>query len=164
MNICNRPLYQAQIPLKMLRLSRHNQNTSLHTMMEGNFDFNETLFAPPGTNIIVHENSNRRRAWGHNGVQGWYKGPEFEHYECYKVYISKTRSGHIVDTVELFSDKTTMKGIYYANTATHMITYAISALKNIAPAALFSPLRIEKLDALRKLADISQGKTKGQQT
>ena len=50
-----------------------------------------------------------------------------------------------------------MTGISFADAATHVATYLISVLKNIAPAAPFAPLGKEKLDAIRKLVGISQG-------
>ena len=51
-----------------------------------------------------------------------------------------------------------MPGIYSANAAIHAERDLISTLKNSAPAALFVYLGTEKLYALRKLADIFQGK------
>jgi hypothetical protein len=35
-------------------------------------------------------------------LHGWYIGPALEHYRCYTVYITKTRSSRIVETVEFF--------------------------------------------------------------
>ena len=51
-----------------------------------------------------------------------------------------------------------MSVISFANAATHGTTEFISALKNPALAALLSPLGTEKLNVLRKLAEIFQGK------
>ena len=48
-------------------------------MMEGNFDFNKTPLAPPGTKFIVHKKPNRSHTWGQHGIQGWYIGPLVEH-------------------------------------------------------------------------------------
>ena len=49
-------LDQAHITLNMIRPSRRNPKISVQEMMEGNFDFNKTPLAPPGTKFIVHEN------------------------------------------------------------------------------------------------------------
>ena len=50
-----------------------------------------------------------------------------------------------------------MPGIFFANAVTHVATSFISAMKNSASVALFAFLGTEKLDTLRKLADIFQG-------
>ena len=141
MHLWERILYQAHFTLNTLRHSIHNPNISDHAMMEGNFDFNKTPLAPPGTNVIVNEKPNRRRTWGQDRIQVWYIGPAVEHYYCYKVYISNTRVEYITDTVELFPENTTMPGIFSADVAIHVVTDLIRALKNPAPAALFAPLR-----------------------
>ena len=50
-------------------------------------------------------------------------------------------------------------GIYSAGAATHEATDTISALKNTALSAPFSPLGTEKLDVLRNLEEIFQEQT-----
>ena len=75
MHLRERLIEKAYITLNMLRNSIRNPNISVHAIMEGNFDFNKTLLAPPGPRVIFHENPNRRRTWNHSGVQGLYIGP-----------------------------------------------------------------------------------------
>ena len=87
MHLWDRILDQAQTTLNMLRPSILNLNISAHTMMEGNFYFKNIPLAPPETKVVLHENPNRRRTWGHHRVKVWYIGPTVEHYRCYKVYI-----------------------------------------------------------------------------
>jgi hypothetical protein len=64
--------------------------------------------APPGTIIIAHERPNRRRTWAPHGQDGWYIGPTLEHYRCYIVYITKTRSERVVETVDFFQTEVEM--------------------------------------------------------
>jgi hypothetical protein len=64
--------------------------------------------APPGTRIIAHETPGRRRTWAPHGQDGWYVGPALEHYRCYRVYITKTRSNRLVETVKKFPQKFTL--------------------------------------------------------
>ena len=90
--------------------------------MEGNFYFKNIPLAPPETKVVLHENPNRRRTWGHHRVKVWYIGPTVEHYRCYKVYIYNKTWERIADTVELFPENTTMPVISSANAATHMAT------------------------------------------
>ena len=113
--------------------------------------------APPRTKFILHENTNIRLTWVQHGIQGWYIGPSVENYQCYKVYISNTRSERITETVELFTDNTMIIGISSTNAATHIETDLIKALKNLSPASLFDTFGIKNLNALIKLAEIFQG-------
>ena len=156
MNILDRILDQSQIGLNMFRPLRRNPKISAHTTMEGKFDCKKTPLASTAIKVIVYENTNKRRTWGHHGVQGWYIGLAVKHYRCYKVNIFNTRAEHITDVLELFPENTTMPGISSANSAIYGVTDLISALRNLAPAALCSPLGTEKLNTLGKLAEVFQ--------
>jgi hypothetical protein len=73
-------LRQATITLNLLRPSRRNPQISAYQMIEGNYDFNSTPMAPPGTKIILHEKPNKQKTWDPHGTNGWYLGPALEHY------------------------------------------------------------------------------------
>jgi hypothetical protein len=45
---------QADITLNLLRSSRHQPNLSAYACLNGNFDFNQSPLAPPGTRVVVH--------------------------------------------------------------------------------------------------------------
>jgi hypothetical protein len=105
MHLWDRILPQAAITLNMLRTSRINPKLSAATHIFGQYDFNIAPLAPPGTRIIAHETPGRRRTWAPHGQDGWYIGPALEHYRCYTVYITKTRSSRVVETVECFPHK-----------------------------------------------------------
>jgi hypothetical protein len=102
MHLWDRILPQAVITLNMLRTSRINPKLSAATHIFGQYDFNRAPLAPPGTRIIAHETPVRRRTWAPHGQDGWYIRPALEHYICYTVYITKTRSSRVVETVEFF--------------------------------------------------------------
>jgi hypothetical protein len=89
------------ITLNMLRTSRIKPKLLASTYLD-QYDYNRAPMTPTGTINIVHETPNRRRTWAPHGQYGWYIGPALEHYRCYTVYITKTRSEHIVETVEFF--------------------------------------------------------------
>jgi hypothetical protein len=105
MHLWDRLLPQAVMTLNMLRTSRINPKLSAAMHIFGQYDFNRAPMAPPGTRIIAHETPSRRRTWVPHGQDGWYIGPALEHYRCYTVYITKTRSNRIAETVEFFSRK-----------------------------------------------------------
>ena len=98
----DRLIPQANITLNLLRTARANPKLSAYAYIHGNFNFNATPMAPPGTKVIVHTNPAKRASWDLNGVNGWYIGPSINHYRCVKCYIPKTRSIVDADTVEFF--------------------------------------------------------------
>ena len=58
----DRLLLQAKITLNLLRISRINPNLSAYAVLNGNYDFNKHLMAPPGTKVIVHTKPAKRPA------------------------------------------------------------------------------------------------------
>jgi hypothetical protein len=102
MHLWDRLLPQAVITVNMLHISRINPNLSASTHIDGQYDYNRAPMAPPGTRIIAHQTPNRRRTWA---PHGWYIGPTLEHYRCYMVYITKTTSERVVETVDIFSHR-----------------------------------------------------------
>jgi hypothetical protein len=100
MHMWDRLLPQAVITLNMLRISRIDPKLSASTHIDGQHDYNRAPMAPPGTISIAHETPNHRRTWAPHGQDEWYIGPALEHYRCYMVYISNTRSERVVETVD----------------------------------------------------------------
>ena len=47
---------------------------------EGKFDLKIKPLTPPDTKVTVNEKPNISFTWDQHGVQGWYIGPEVEHY------------------------------------------------------------------------------------
>ena len=56
----DRLLVQAELTLNLLRTARINPNLSAYTYLFGNFYFNKTPLAPPGTRVIIHKKSKDR--------------------------------------------------------------------------------------------------------
>ena len=94
----DRLLDQAFITLNLLRTARVNPKLSAHTYLFGNFDFNSTPLAPPGTKVVVHIKVDNRPTWGARGKDGWYVGPSLRHYRCVRCFIPATRSEVGTDT------------------------------------------------------------------
>ena len=93
---------QAVLTLNLLRNSRVNSKLSSYAYLFGNFDFNATPLAPPGTRIILHLKPEKRPSWGFHGEDGWYIGPSLKHYRCVKCFIPQTGREKDADTVEFF--------------------------------------------------------------
>ena len=76
----DRLLPQTILTLNLLRSSRIHPSLSAHASLFGNFDFNQTPLAPPGTKIVAHTNSDTQTTFGEHGKVEWYVGPSPEHY------------------------------------------------------------------------------------
>jgi hypothetical protein len=152
MHLWDRILPQAVITLNMLRTSRINPKISAATHIFGQHDYNRAPMAPPGTRIIAHETPGRRQTWAPHGQDGWYTGPALEHYRCYTVYITKTRSSRIVETVDFFPHQIPFPSS--RDLATQAATELTHALLNPQPAGPFWQVGDEQAIALIKLATI----------
>lgn len=108
LHLWDRLIPQAVMTLNMLRASRLHPEISAYMELEGAFDYNATPLAPPGSKVVVHEKSQVRRTWAPHGVDGWYVGPAMQHYRCFKVYIAKTCTERISDTVHFFDEEHNM--------------------------------------------------------
>ena len=95
---------QAIITLNLLRSSRNNPSLSAYAYVHGNFDYNATPMAPPGTKVIVHDKPGNRGSWDLHGSDGWYIGPSMQHYRCVKCFMSSTKSIRNADTVAFFPE------------------------------------------------------------
>ena len=151
-----RLLDQAELTLNMLHTSWINPNLSTHEQLHGIHDFNATPLAPPGTKCIAHEKSSQRGTWAPHGQHGWYVGAAPEHYRCYQIYIPKTQSTRICDTVEFFPTHCEMPSMSSHDAVIYAANNLITALTQ--PQSRKSVLSIgdDQLVALRKLATIFQ--------
>ena len=95
----DRLLDQAVLTLNLLRSSRVNPQLSAHAYVFGNFDFNKTPLAPPGTKVVIHEKPQQRSSWAFHGVDGWYIGPSPNHYRCVRCFLPQSRRERDADTV-----------------------------------------------------------------
>jgi hypothetical protein len=157
MHLWDRLKPQAILMLNMIRASRINPKISADTHSDGQYDYNREPMAPPGTRIVTHETPSHRRSWAPHGQDGWYIGPALEYYRCYRVYICKTRSEWLVETVELFY--TGVKVPFpssedFSTEAAKKLTYALLHTQLAVP---FFQVGNEQLLALKKLAAIFEG-------
>ena len=73
-------LPQAEMSLNLLRGSRINPKLSAYAQIFGQYDYNRTPIAPPGTKVVVHEKPHQRGSWDPHGKDGYYAGPAMESY------------------------------------------------------------------------------------
>ena len=139
MHLWDRLLPQATITLNLLRTSRLQPQLSAYAHLFRQFDYNSTPLAPPGTRVIIHNKPQQRATWAPHREEGWYIGPATEHYRCYRIYVPKTHSERIADTVQFFPTKVVMPQLSSADTANRAANELINALQNPQTAAPFAP-------------------------
>eukprot|EP00957_Ditylum_brightwellii_P011191 847495-Ditylum_brightwellii.AAC.1 len=89
---------QANLTINLLCNSRVNPALSAHTYTFGNFDFNKTPLAPPGSKVTVHQKATHWRSWSYHGTEGWSTGSSTEHYCCIKRFMPETAAEVDADT------------------------------------------------------------------
>ena len=85
--------------LNMLQASRLNPKISAYTYIFGNYYFNTTPIAPPGTKVVFHYKPCQRLTWYLNAEAGWYVGPSMKHYWCVQCYLPIKKQLRECDTV-----------------------------------------------------------------
>ena len=71
----------ASLTLNLLWKPRMNPKFYGYSQLHGEFNYNDTPLAPPGTQVIVHEKPTVRGTWASHGVKGWCLGPSMEHHK-----------------------------------------------------------------------------------
>ena len=79
-----------------------NPKLSAYMQLWGNFDFNKTPLAPAGCKTITHERANERGTWAKHGERGYFVSPTMYHYRNYRLYIPKTHSECVSNSVQFF--------------------------------------------------------------
>ena len=105
-NKWDRLLPQAEITINLLRSSRINPHLSAYAVINGNYDFNRSPMAPPGTKVVTHLKPAQRASWDFHGDGGFYVGPALEHYRCVQCLMNKSRRVRVSDTVQFFPHST----------------------------------------------------------
>ena len=147
-------LPQAEMTINMMRPSRLNPRLSTYAQLSGNFDYNKTPLAPPGTKVLVYETLACRQSWATHGIEGWYVGPAMEHYRDFRCYIPTTGSERIAETLDFFPKHAQVPSTSSQDAAISAANDLLYALKNLAPFSPTLQLGDEKLRALEKLAEI----------
>ena len=102
---------------------------SAYAYIFGNFDFNKTPLAPPGTKMAVHVKPDKRPSLGYHVVLGYYVGPALNHYQCFKCYIPKTGGIRIADTVKFLPHDTTFPAVTMHDQFLQMLSDILHILK-----------------------------------
>ena len=110
------------------------------SQLNGQFDFNFTPLAPPGTRSIIYEGASECKSWYPHGVDAWYVASARKHYQCYIYHVPVTGGERITKSAKLFPKTFTVPKLSSADAATIAANDLIEALKNPAPAAPYQSL------------------------
>ena len=87
------------LTLNLLRESCMKPKLSEYAQLNGDFNYDATPLAVPGTQVIINEKPTVRGMWESYGVKEWYLGPSMNHYRCHHVCVTKTRGKRDSDCV-----------------------------------------------------------------
>ena len=147
-------LQQAVITLNLLRPSRCNPTKSAYEILEGNFDYNKTPLAPPGTKVLMFNAPLIRKSWDPHCEEGWYVGPALNHYRCFTIIAKATSATRIVETVHFLPKYVKVPA---PNTAEELIIAAkelTEQMKTPAQQKNFEKIGQQQYEAIKKLQTI----------
>ena len=101
-------LPHAELSLNLLRRARCNSRLSAYAVCHGEFNFDKTPLAPPGTKALVFEPHSTRRSWAPHAKDAWFVGPALQHYQCFRFFIPATKGFTTAQTANFFPSFTTM--------------------------------------------------------
>ncbi|KAL7542018.1 hypothetical protein ACHAWF_007069, partial [Thalassiosira exigua] len=92
-------LPQAELTLNLLRPSHARPNISALAYFSAPFDFDCAPLAPIGCEVLLHQKPGQRGSWEEHAVNGWYLGCSSKHYRCSNVWVKRTMTRRVSDTV-----------------------------------------------------------------
>ncbi len=149
MRLWDKLLPQTVLTLNLLRQSNIAPTVSVYQYVHGNFDYNKMPLAPMGCAVQLYESINRHGTGADHSTDGWYLGTSNKHYRCYMIYVKKTRSEWISDTVFFKHPYITQPTLMQADIilkAIDDLTHALKGRKNVKGDAQIEAL--EKIDVL----------------
>jgi hypothetical protein len=65
---------------------------------------------PLGTKVVVLEPAPTRESWAPHGLDGFYVGPSFDHYQCFRIYVIITNDFRTTDSLSWHPKKLHLPG------------------------------------------------------
>ena len=92
-------LPQTEMTLNMNRPFKLLPTISAHAHLHGQHDYNACPLAPLGCAVEMHVQPDVRETFAPHSVSGYSVGTSVEHYRCYNIWVSDTRSVRVGNTV-----------------------------------------------------------------
>jgi hypothetical protein len=99
MRLCDKLLPQTILTLNLLHQSNVAPTVSAWQYVHRPIDYNKIPLAPMGCAVQIHKSSEQWGTWAANTMNWWYLQTSPEHYWCHQIYVKKTKSERISDTV-----------------------------------------------------------------
>ena len=115
--------------------ARVNPRLSAEAYLNGAFDFNRTLLAPPVTQVLIFKGPTKQRMFAQHGMEGWYLGPSPKHYQFHTVYFPATRAERIIKTIKFLPHNCPFSKLSSADAARQELEDLADAINNPAPAS-----------------------------
>ena len=74
----------------------------MYALPKGEFNYNKTPIAPPGTKALVYTDPTQRGTWETHATDAWYLGPAMQHYRCFRFWVPSTKGIRIAQTANFF--------------------------------------------------------------
>ena len=133
------PLHQEEITINLLCTLQFDPTKSAWELMFGPFNYNATPLGPPGCYIIINAKGTTWRTWDFKGLEGFYIGPEMNHYRSYTLLGNSTQAIVVSYTIIFWHHTLNLPVL----TADDCITHCLRALTT-AIRANNSPTRTDK--------------------
>ncbi len=89
----------AELTVNLLWQSNVAPKVSAYAHVHGQHDYMKCPFAPLGCAVMAHIKPKNRQSWDVHADTSFNIGTAMEHYQCFHIYIVKTRMTRISDTV-----------------------------------------------------------------
>jgi hypothetical protein len=99
MRLWDKLLPQTILTLNLICQSNVAPTVAAWQYGHGPFDYNKMPLVPMRCAVQIHKSSERRGTWVAITINGWYLQTSPEHYLCHQIYVKKTKSERISDTV-----------------------------------------------------------------
>ena len=129
MQLWNELLPQAELTINLLRTSCLDPNMSAYAMLEGEYNFDHTPLAPPGTRAMVYVDPKYRATWGTHADDAWYVGPTLQHHRCYKFFMPHSKGFRVAQTEKFYPTNCKMPAYNSQDTTLIIARDLVNALR-----------------------------------
>ena len=124
-------LPHAEITLNLLRQARANSKLSAYAILEGEFNFNKTPLAPPGTKALIFDDPKKRTSWAPRAKDAWFVSPAMKHYCCFKFFVPSSKGFQVAQTAKFFPSFSKMPTLTNEEYAILTARELVNILKNL---------------------------------
>ena len=151
-----RLLEQCDLSVNIVRPHRMNPKLSAWAACEGEFFFDHTPIAPPGSSMLMHVKPNERASWAPNAKKAWYVGPCLKHYRSFRGVLPSTKGERVSDSVKFQHHAIAMPELTPADRI-------LEAAKQLKSAITQQPTKapMEELTAIQLLREVMLGEHDG---